>query len=119
VKNLPGAGHEFRPRRRVLPAKETNMTRLKTILLSLSLMAGAAAPALAERPTAEEAALRCHDERLGALERQRLEDYLWRHGITGRAAQVERERLERKQAMRDAENFAYLRFKQRALAYRW
>jgi hypothetical protein len=118
----------------------------KSLILSLSLLAGAASPALAreraregrrERPrpvqverdgraeraldrleAAERLALARHDARLDDVERRRLESYLARHGITGRRAAIERARLAEKQRVRHAENLAHLEKKQRARAAR-
>jgi hypothetical protein len=100
---------------------------MQSLLVSLSLLAGTAAPALArEAPVAarvarqldrldaeEQRALAAHDARLDALERARLERYLSRHGIAGRQAARERARLAEKQRLRHAENVAFLEAKQR------
>ena len=103
------------------------MSRMKSLLVSLSLLAGAAAPALArEAPVQvrverqldhldaeEQRELARHDARLDALERARLEQYLGRHGIYGRLAARERARLAEKQRIRHEQNLAFLEAKQR------
>jgi hypothetical protein len=117
------------------------VTRIKTILLSFSLVAATAAPALAndgfasgQAPTRFPRDARRSDPQVdrqnadeqlrleqvlaakSAAERDRLEEELRRTRANGRETQIQREWLAEKQLLRDAHEREWLADKQRARA---
>ena len=102
---------------------------IKTLFLSLSLLAASAAPALARgagpsRPVhlesshdrlgaAERLRLDRHLTALSAAERRRLEVHILRTGLHGRAADLARARLLAKQRVREVQRNRELAIKQR------
>src|SRR5262245_25061622 len=95
---------------------------MKKLILSLSLLAASAAPALAHETSFagardldafEDAELARHDAWLDAVERRELEAQLWRDHLNAQQAERERAWLAAKQRFRHEANVARLEAKQR------
>lgn len=100
--------------------------RMKTLIVSLSLLAGAAAPALAREVSprdhlehtldrldvVEDTEMERHLVALEAMERARLEESLCHQGLDRRAADAERARLAYKQRVRRQQDIARLETRQ-------